>query len=362
MKRLRNTLFTAALFTLATACGGDDSPLAAGFSESANAVPIVRDFADVVIVPTYELLETRARLLKTAVDTLLGDPNDANLTAAQDAWIATRQPWEQSEGFIFGPVDTNGFDPALDSWPVNRTDLDAVLASADILTEEFVGNLVTESQGFHTVEYLLFGIDSNKMAADLSTRELEYLSATVGLMVNATSELADAWTTGIGGAVDYATIFKTAGEANNRVYPSLEAAGQEIVNGMIGILDEVGTGKIADPFDGQDTTLVESQFSFNSLKDFSDNIVSVQNAYLGKNASGGTGTGFSSYVAEIDPALDTRIQQEIQAAIDALGEIPEPFRDSVLESAQASKIQDAQSAIATAQATMQNDILPLVTN
>ncbi len=361
MTKLTTSLLSLALLTSITACA-DDGTASASFGDNDKAIPIIRDFADVVIVPTYELLDKRANALATAVETLKTTTNDINLTAAQNAWAATRQPWEQSEGFIFGPVDANGFDPALDSWPVNRTDLEAVLASSDPLSETFVGNLETTSQGFHTIEYLLFGVDSTKIAADLSQRELEYLSAAIGLMTSATDSLARSWTTGINGSDAYASIFKTAGEANNRVYPSLEAAGQEIVNGMIGILDEVGTGKIADPFDSQDTTLVESQFSFNSLKDFSDNIKSVQNAYLGKNAVGGSGVGFSQFIADLDPALDIRLQTEIQAAIDALAAIPEPFRDSVLDSAQADIIKAAQSAIATAQTTMENDILPLVTN
>ena len=55
-----------------------------------------------------------------------------------NAWVAARVPWEQSEGFLFGPVDTFGYDPAMDSWPVNRTDLDAVLASGQAFTPEYI--------------------------------------------------------------------------------------------------------------------------------------------------------------------------------------------------------------------------------
>ncbi len=366
--KMMKTRMTAMVCTVAacvavSACGGDGIGAGESFSDSAKAAAIVQDFADHVVVPTYQLLDTRAGALKTAIETLQGDATDLNLQAAQAAWVATREPWEQSEGFLFGPVDANGFDPALDSWPVNRTDLDAVLGSTDTLTPTFVANLETTLQGFHTAEYLLFGTGNNKIAADLTVRELEYLVAVVSIMADAAEQLAASWTDGIGGNAAYVDVFRTAGATDNRVYPSLESAGQEIVNGMIGILDEVANGKIADPFDEQDTTLVESQFSHNSITDFTDNILSVQNAYLGKNAAANTsGTGFSEYVAEVDAELDARIQGEIQAAIDALAVISEPFRDAILDSSESDKIRAAQEAIRTAQTTMENDILPLVTN
>ena len=47
---------------------------------------------------------------------------------------------------------------------------------------------------------------------------------------------------------------------------------EELINGMIGIVDEVGNGKIAEPFgssiDNIDTTKVESQYSWNSSSRF----------------------------------------------------------------------------------------------
>ena len=64
---------------------------------------------------------------------------------------------------------------------------------------------------------------------------------------------------------------------------------QEMVNGMIVIADEVANGKISDPFNEKDTTLVESQFSFNSISDFQDNIRGIQNVYMGKFAADGQG-------------------------------------------------------------------------
>ena len=69
---------------------------------------------------------------------------------------------------------------------------------------------------------------------------------------------------------------------SSTIYKSQKDAMQEMVNGMIVIADEVANGKISDPFNEKDTTLVESQFSFNSISDFQDNIRGIQNALHGE--------------------------------------------------------------------------------
>ncbi len=358
------TLSAISAISAATGCTAENNrtDTAARFDTNTHAQAIVRDLADEVVVPTYKLLASRAVSLVSAVKALSTETTEANLEAARTAWIATRQPWEQGEGFLFGPVDANGFDPALDSWPVNRTDLDAVLSTSDALTTAYVGKLDTTLQGFHTAEYLLFGTTSDKTPSDLTERELDYLVAVAELMSETTELLAKSWTIGTDGADPYADVFKSAGSNDNHVYPSLQAAGQEIVYGMIGILDEVANGKVADPFDEGDTTLVESQFSFNSLTDFVDNIKSVQNAYLGVNDAAGTsGVGLTDFVADVDSDLDEEIRGQLDTSIAALSAIPEPFREAILDPGAADTLRQAQDAIRAAQTSMESGLLPLVT-
>jgi uncharacterized iron-regulated protein len=131
---------------------------------------------------------------------------------------------------------------------------------------------------------------------------------------------------------------------------------------MIGICDEVANGKIADPFDGNDPTLEESQFSDNSLADFQNNIRSVKNAYLGGTEFGPTsGRGLSAWVLERDPALDARVRLEIDDAIEAIGAIPFPFRTAIGDPVAEDEIIAAQAAIETLMATLAGDVTSLVT-
>ena len=117
----------------------------------------ISNIATNVITETYVELASKASTLFDLSIVLNTTPIAVNYDNAKNAWRDTRVPWEKSEGFLFGPVDTKGIDPAIDSWPVNVADLDAVLASSDALTEAYIDGLIGELKGFHTIEYLLWG-------------------------------------------------------------------------------------------------------------------------------------------------------------------------------------------------------------
>ena len=74
-----------------------------------------------------------------------------------EGWDEARKYWESSEGFLWGPIDTEGYDPKLDDWPVNKVDLDNILADAnvDLGNQGVIDQLETTVKGFHTIEYLL---------------------------------------------------------------------------------------------------------------------------------------------------------------------------------------------------------------
>ncbi len=338
---------------LIVGCGSDDETDEFGDTQGAvfDASTMLNDFANTVVLATYTDLDNKAGELLSAVKALEADTTQGNLEKAQQAWKATRTPWEQSEAFLFGPVDTQGLDPALDSWPVDHVNLQSVLDSGDSLTVDFVTGLEDTQKGFHTIEFLLFREGNQRQASDITDRELEYLVSTTESLKVSTSQLRLAWAPE---GENFSSAVAQAG-TGSVVYPSQSAAVQEMVNGMITISDEVANGKISDPYNESDTTLVESQFSFNSISDFQDNIRGIQNVYMGKFMT--DGQGLNEFVNSQDPDLDVRFQQEVQAAIDAIGAIPDPFRDSI--TANRGAVQAAIDAVSKIQLTLEQNILPL---
>jgi uncharacterized iron-regulated protein len=122
------------------------------------------------------------------------------ISAAAAAWVATREPWEASEGFLFGPVAFLSLDPSLDSWPLDQGVLQDVLDSAFDLTADFIRDgLNANLRGFHTVEFLLFRGGEPRQAGDVTDREAEYLVAVTEVLRDDAVLLHEAWTEGYEG-------------------------------------------------------------------------------------------------------------------------------------------------------------------
>lgn len=330
-----------------------------------DATEVIINLTNDVIVDGYETLNIKAEAFLLATQTLVNTPSDENLLAAQNAWKAAREPWEQGESHIFGPVDSLSIDPHLDSWPLNTTDLQEVLDGSTAFSVDSVKLSNDDVQGFHTMEFLLFGdgvADNEKLIAEMTLREREYLSATAEVFQEYTQDLYDAWVSGDDAYQDKLLT------ANNDIYASKLAVVEELINGMIGIVDEVGNGKIADPFAESaataDTSLVESQYSWNSLTDFTDNITGVQNVYRGEFDGGADKQGLIDFVSAADTTLSSRVDTEIADAIAAIkaiaGEANLPFRQAISDTDARVRIQVAIDALATLQASLENDVLTLL--
>lgn len=359
--RVRYGVLALGLMTV-VACGDSDDggPIGPAPSQPFDFSAIIDDYVNRTVLVTYADLRDQANSLQAAVGAFAEDPTQANLDAAAGAWVATREPWEASEGFLFGPVAFLGLDPSLDSWPLDQGQLQDVLDSAFSLTPDFIRDGLNASlRGFHTVEFLLFRDGLPRHAADVTARESEYLVAVTEVLRDDAALLYEAWTVGYegGGPRAFADEFRDAGQAGSR-YLSQSDAVLEIIEGMIVIVDEVGNGKIADPYAQENPALVESWFSWNSLVDFGNNVRSTQNAYLGGYHKGVRGVGLTTFVADQNAALDTRIRSEIEAALDAVAAIPSPFRNNLDAQGEIQGAIDALNVLAT---TLQNDLKPLVT-
>ncbi len=341
-------LTTLILFSLLIAC--KDDPVTPGDNYASNLENIASD----VILSTYEDLHDATEILAASLATLRINPTQENLDAARQAWRNARKPWEQSEGFLFGPVDQQGIDPAIDSWPVNETDLDAVLNSSESLTKSYVDGLDGTLKGFHTIEYLIFGVDGLKEVTSFTTRQFEYLNACSESLAGSTLQLYHSWKPE---EENFIQNLLKAGETGLSIYPSQKAGLEEIVNGLVVIADEVGNGKINDPFIQQNITLEESRFSANSKQDFADNIRSIQNVYLGTYGNQ-DGPGISAIVNSKDASLDQVVTTAIADAVAAIESIEGTFTAAIFHAP--ASVQHAQTKVRDLQQLLEGEVLPLI--
>jgi uncharacterized iron-regulated protein len=283
-------------------------------------------------------MEVKVKALKSAVDAFNASGTQADLDKACDAWRASRIPWEQGEAFLFGPADYEQLDPSLDSWPLDKDGLDQLLATQN--WDEIEGNDedAQSLRGFHTLEYLLFDEGQNKEIAKVTANEKAYISRVAAHLLNDTERLHKAWKEGLG-SEEVPTAFGDELKKHNTTrFPSPEVVLFEIIDaGIIGIAEEVGEQKIGNPYDlwkqGQqdDAVLqVESWYSWNSLTDYEDNIVSIENSYLGGRTGNRDETAsLSALVRIVNPELDDQVKAAIASTRKAIRDVPHPFRNNL---------------------------------
>src|SRR5476649_888745 len=81
----------------------------------------------------------------------------------------------------------------MDDWPVNKVDLDSLLASNNPLGVSDIDPLPTTLKGFHAIEYVIFGVGSTKKAAAITAREKVYLASLTQSLYNTTTQLRNSW-------------------------------------------------------------------------------------------------------------------------------------------------------------------------
>lgn len=321
------------------------APLPARAQAGPSEEAVAAAYADSVVLPTYTLLAQRLGALKSAISALRQAPTDANLAAARAAWLAAREPWEWSESFLFGPVSSMSLDPALDTWPISEDNLAALLAGDDPLTPASVAALEPEVKGYHSLEMILYGHGGTKTAAELTPRELEYAELVAEEMAGIGQTLVQAWTAGVEGQPPFRAILTSAGPSNP-VYGGSSAVIEELLGGIIDLLNEVAEEKIGLPLDNRDPALAESWYSQTSIEDYRNNVRGALQAYTGAPASGGAGPSLQALVQARDPDLDARVTAGFQRALAAIDAIPTPFEQSILNAASSAQARAARNVVA----------------
>jgi len=134
-------------------------------NDDATLDPVVAQYVDGVVLPTYRALKSRNEALDAAVNAFREAPSDAAFEACAQAWLEAREPWEMSEAFLFGPVADKGLDPNMDSWPLDQTGIVNVLKSQAFSNLNWSGLYDKDNEqiagaqnlrGFHTLEYFIF--------------------------------------------------------------------------------------------------------------------------------------------------------------------------------------------------------------
>lgn len=310
---------------------------------------VIHDFVAKTALPMYQALQDKATTLNIAINTLNTAPTAANLDAARTAWRDARKTWEQCEGFLIGPVEDDNYDPNMDTWPVDYNQLDSFINNSTSFTPATIAALNQSLRGFHPLEYILWGNGGAATVDSISAKEKQYMTGLSQDILDNVTQLNTSWAA-TGG--NYQDKVLTAGAGSTK-YPKRVDAMLAIAAGMAAICEEVGTGKIKEPFDAKDSTKTESPFSHNSMVDFTNNITGAQTVYL-CNYSGQQGSSMSAFVSAKNIQLDNKIKDQFNTALNALANVNVSLELGVYT--QRTQLQAAMDAITTLQGTLEDDL------
>ena len=351
------------------ACGNDnDEPDVNPLDSKKTA--IITQYVNAVVVPTYKSLADEANNLAALCEQLRQNPTQSKVNECCQTWIKARKYWELSEAFLYGAAADYNIDPHIDSWPLQKSQLDNILVNSALITaldEEGAGadafaTLGYGLLGFHAVEYVLFRDGAARNVNDISEAELIYNAAVAQDLANQTVRLEASWA-GMDNitsakqkqleefelepSFNYGENMKNAGMTGNTLYKTQLAAMEQILTGASDISDEVGNTKITDPVNSGNVLDVESWYSWNSIADFTDNIRSVRNAYYGSLDGSVNSNSMAAYVNKINATLDNNVRTAIDNALNEVSGMPAPFRNHLSKS-ETQKAVDACNALLNA--------------
>jgi len=283
---------------------------------------VITDFTNDIVLSQYSGLLSASLTLQSSVGSLTTITNETNQAKAKTDWKNMRSIWEQTEGFLLGPVESNDYDPNTDTWPTDYTQMDSLLANNDFeFTTNNVKNLSQSLRGYHPLEYMIWGKGGSKTPADFTARQKQYMVALIDdISSNNVQQLYNDWF----GAADYKSQVLNAGKGSTE-FSSRKALFLNMVSAMSDICGEVAGGKMKEPYDAYDSTITESPYSSNTLIDFKNNIIGLQNVYMGLNG----GKGLHDLVAAKQSALDQQIQTKISAALISFNQITERYEQAI---------------------------------
>jgi len=212
---------------------------------AADAASVIETYADIAHAKYQDSLTT-AEALEKAIDTLIAKPTDANLKGARQAWLASRPPYQQTEGYRFGNKIVDDWEGKVNSWPLDEGLIDYVADSYGTQSDEnplYTANVIANTKvsfggqtidaskitkdllvqlhgaadseanvatGYHAIEFLLWGQDlngtgpgaGNRPASDYDQancthgncdRRADYLKAAASLLVDDLKEMTGDW-------------------------------------------------------------------------------------------------------------------------------------------------------------------------
>ncbi|WP_226893781.1 imelysin family protein [Nisaea sediminum] len=354
---MKTKIFAQMVIAAATVAGALTG-LPASADESGSKKAVLATYADIAAAGYADSLAS-AESLRNAVSTLIAAPTEANLAVARSAWIAAREPYQQTEAYRFGNAIVDDWEGKVNAWPLDEGLIDYVktdyYGSESDANPYYTANVIANpamtiggktidagtidralveslheideieanvSTGYHAIEFLLWGQDLNgtgagagdRKASDFDTgnctngncaRRAAYLAVATDMLVDELEWMAAQWADG--GAARTGLL---DGDADKGIATILTGMGSLSYGELAGERMKLGL-MLHDPEEEHDC------FSDNTHRSHYNDALGIRNVYLGEykriNGTVVKGASLSALVAATDKGADA----DLRAALDA---------------------------------------------
>ena len=298
-------------------------------------------YADIASVG-YAAAFADARALSKSIDAFVREPSAAGLNAARVAWILARKSYAQTEAYRFygGPIDA--VELLVNTWPIDENYLESEDGRSGIVADEAAYpelspralsalNLqqgeTSVSTGYHAIEFLLWGRDRSATGpgersfhdydtAPHARRRAAYLQAAAALLVENLASVDAAW------KGEYRAAF-LARPAEQALALAVKGLGSLSGGELLG-------ERLTVAYETRSQENEHSCFSDNTHEDLRFDALGIQNVCRGRYADVERGVGLTELVRGASPALGSELDQDVAAAVEAVGAIPAPFDQAIL--------------------------------
>jgi uncharacterized protein len=283
---------------------------------------MLRETAEIVILPGYEAVEADAAALASASHALCASPSLAGLTEAQAAWRVAFVDWQSTLAYQFGPTRDANLGPEMAFWPTRPIAIEANVAGATEITPAWIDALGAGGKGLYAIEYLLYGTadDAAALAQLESPRRCAYLAALADHVARTSARIVLAWSPEGG---DYLGALATAGEPGNEVFLAQLAAVSTVITQVLTQLRIVKLTKLGIPLGRIDGLpqpgSIETLYAEHSVEGMVANLEGARRLWSAAPHS------LDGYLRSRRPDLADTVLAQFDATIAAFSVLPEPF-------------------------------------
>lgn len=313
-------------------CGGSPEPKTT--SQGFDRKTLLASIGQNVILPSNAAFKTACEQFQPLVQAFTVNPTEATLLAAQQQWLNVVLAWQRAALFNIGAVEAAFIHPRIET-KANPAFIEAFIAGKDTLNESYIESHNSSAKGVRTIEYLLFSTEGGNAAvlekfttAANAPRRKAYLDAATQNLLYKATILHTLWNG------EYKDQFIAADGT---------AAGGSLsmlLNRMVARLEEMTHTTLAEPL-GKKTggeprpELLEGRASQSTLGSLRASLQVLEDTYYGGPVNAKDRTGLDHYLDAIaaggDTPLSARIAAQFQECQRALGQIPEPLANSLVQ-------------------------------